>query len=107
MGQLNPALQFSELSNKKGSHQTRVLREYCYQTIYPGAIPLTGLHNTDLTTSQKIEFSAKVLANQGLNGSSDSNESRIWFIPNQLENAGSNTWKLSLIRESNDFPMLG
>ncbi|MCN4145142.1 MAG: hypothetical protein LC437_09035, partial [Thiohalomonas sp.] len=28
-------------------------------------------------------------------------------IPNQLENAGSNTWKLSLIRESNDFPMLG
>ncbi|MCN4144713.1 MAG: DUF853 domain-containing protein [Thiohalomonas sp.] len=25
-GQLNPALQFSELSNKKGSHQTRVLR---------------------------------------------------------------------------------
>ncbi|MCN4144627.1 MAG: S1C family serine protease, partial [Thiohalomonas sp.] len=29
------------------------------------------------------------------------------IIPNQLENAGSNTWKLSLIRESNDFPMLG
>ncbi|MCN4144251.1 MAG: hypothetical protein LC437_04015, partial [Thiohalomonas sp.] len=29
------------------------------------------------------------------------------YIPNQLENAGSNTWKLSLIRESNDFPMLG
>ncbi|MCN4144192.1 MAG: hypothetical protein LC437_03700, partial [Thiohalomonas sp.] len=28
-------------------------------------------------------------------------------IPNQLENAGANTWKLSLIRESNDFPMLG
>ncbi|MCN4145182.1 MAG: hypothetical protein LC437_09255, partial [Thiohalomonas sp.] len=28
-------------------------------------------------------------------------------IPNQLENAGSNTWKLSLIRGSNDFPMLG
>ncbi|MCN4145285.1 MAG: hypothetical protein LC437_09830 [Thiohalomonas sp.] len=26
MGQLNPALQFSELSNKKGSNQTRVLR---------------------------------------------------------------------------------
>ncbi len=30
---------------------------------------MTGLHNTDLTTSQKIEFSAKVLANQGLHGS--------------------------------------
>ncbi|MCN4144689.1 MAG: hypothetical protein LC437_06440 [Thiohalomonas sp.] len=29
---------------------------------------MTGLHNTDLTTSQKIEFSAKVLANQGLHG---------------------------------------
>ena len=30
---------------------------------------MTGLHNTDLTTSQKIEFSAKALANQGLHGS--------------------------------------
>ncbi len=29
---------------------------------------MTGLHNTDLTTSQKIEFSAKLLANQGLHG---------------------------------------
>ena len=29
---------------------------------------MTGLHNTDLTTSQKIEFSAKTLANQGLHG---------------------------------------
>ncbi|MCN4144078.1 MAG: hypothetical protein LC437_03080, partial [Thiohalomonas sp.] len=27
------------------------------------------MHNTDLTTSQKIEFSAKVLANQGLHAS--------------------------------------
>ncbi|MCN4145037.1 MAG: hypothetical protein LC437_08455 [Thiohalomonas sp.] len=30
---------------------------------------MTGLHNTDLTTSQEIEFSAKVLANKGLHGS--------------------------------------
>ena len=30
---------------------------------------MTGLHNTNLTTSQKIEFSAKTLANQGLYGS--------------------------------------
>ena len=30
---------------------------------------MTGLHNTDLTTSQKIEFSAKALASQGLYGS--------------------------------------
>ena len=30
---------------------------------------MTGLHNTDLTTSQKIEFSAKALANQGIYGS--------------------------------------
>ncbi len=30
---------------------------------------MTGLHNTDLTTSQKIEFSAKALANQGEYGS--------------------------------------
>ena len=26
---------------------------------------MTGLHNTDLTTSQKIEFSVKALANPG------------------------------------------
>ncbi|MCN4144129.1 MAG: hypothetical protein LC437_03350 [Thiohalomonas sp.] len=30
---------------------------------------MTGSHNTNLRTSQKIEFSAKVLANQGLHGS--------------------------------------
>ena len=30
---------------------------------------MTGLHNTKLTTPQKIEFSAKALANQGLHGS--------------------------------------
>ncbi len=30
---------------------------------------MTGLHNTDLTTFQKIEFSSKALANQGLHGS--------------------------------------
>ena len=30
---------------------------------------MTGLHNTDLTTSQKIEFSSKVLANQEIHGS--------------------------------------
>ncbi|MCN4144313.1 MAG: hypothetical protein LC437_04365 [Thiohalomonas sp.] len=30
---------------------------------------MTGLHNTDLRTSQKIEFSAKVLVNQVLHGS--------------------------------------
>ncbi len=29
---------------------------------------MTGLHNTDLTTSQKIEFSAKILASQGSHG---------------------------------------
>ena len=29
------------------------------------------------------------------------------YIPNQLENAGSNSWKLSLIRVSNDFPISG
>ncbi|MCN4145203.1 MAG: winged helix-turn-helix domain-containing protein, partial [Thiohalomonas sp.] len=34
-------------------------------------------------------------------------QNKFSYIPNQLENAGSNTWKLSLIRESNDFPMLG
>lgn len=30
---------------------------------------MTGLPNTDLTTSQKIEFSVKALANQELYGS--------------------------------------
>jgi len=30
---------------------------------------MTGLHNTDLTTPQKIKFSAKALANQGVYGS--------------------------------------
>jgi hypothetical protein len=30
---------------------------------------MTGLHNTDLTATQKIEFSAKALASQGLYGS--------------------------------------